>query len=48
MLQILGDHARKMELKFRPYYPLKYPVIGAVKVWHTLNRVRPFTYERKV
>ena len=38
----LSDHAKVLEVEFKPYYPLKYPVLGAIKVWHSLNRVRPF------
>ena len=33
-------------MEFKPYYFLKYPVLGAIKYWHFMNRVRPFTYER--
>lgn len=36
-----------LEVTFRPYYWLKYPTLVGVKAWHTLNRVRPFSYERK-
>ena len=46
-LKQLGDHARLMDVHFKPFYPLKYPALGAIKIWHTFNRVRPFTYQRK-
>ena len=42
----LSDHTKVLEVEFKPYYPLKYPVLGAINVWHSLNRVRPFRYQR--
>lgn len=36
-----------MEIKFKDWYPLKWPAIAGIRIWHNLNRVRPFTYERK-
>ena len=35
-----------LEVQFRDYYILKYPIILMIKYWHYMNRVRPFTYKR--
>lgn len=40
------DHLKKLELTFVPWYWLKYPVLGAVKAWHWVYRVQPFSYQR--
>jgi hypothetical protein len=38
---------KKMQIDFKDNYILKYPIIGAVKLWHLVYRVSPFTYERQ-
>lgn len=39
-------HIKVLQLSFKPWYWLKYPVLGAVSAWHSLYRVQPFTYQR--
>jgi hypothetical protein len=37
---------KKIDIEFKGRYILKYPVLGGVKLWHQVYRVRPFTYSR--
>lgn len=46
-LDIEIEHVKKMEIEFKDWYVLKWPAIVGITIWHNLNRVRPFTYERK-
>ena len=51
IIKMLGhniNHAKLLEIDFKPYYILKWPLLGLLRGWHVLNRERPFNYERKL